>query len=205
MKLSTLFAAAAALMLATSCGILGLGSSTETATTSGQASGAALKNLYTQYKTDGKLDMTNLSNIVNLATLSQAVGELKDAGTVDKSEYLKEFATGLITGSSNLVTESNSTSVVSNLTNLAGIDLSSVTSAATALIASGAAQATTVATTAATTATETATAATAAATETTASTASTVASALAQVSSASSEVSSAVSTLGNIFSLFSSK
>ena len=81
--------------------------------------------------------MTNLNNILNLATLSQAITELKDAGKVDKSDYVREFATGLILGSNNLVNQTNSTPVVSNLTNIAGIDLSSVTSAATALIANG--------------------------------------------------------------------
>ena len=94
MKLSTIFAAAAALVLATSCGIFGVGNSTQTPSGSGQASGAALRNLYTQYKTDGKIDMTNINNILNLAALSQCIGELKDAGTVDKSDYIKDFATG---------------------------------------------------------------------------------------------------------------
>ena len=210
MKLSTIFAAAAALVLATSCGIFGAGNGTATPTSNGQASGAALRNLYTQYKADGnKVDMTNLQNILNLATLSQAVTELKDAGKVDKSDYIREFATGLILGSNNLVNQTNSTPVVNNLTNIAGIDLSSVTSAATALIANGI--------TAAATQTQQAQAQTAAAAQQvqtqqaaatqqaqtqTASTASTVTSALAQVSAASTEVSQAVSSLQTIFGLF---
>ena len=190
MKLSTIFAAAAALVLATSCGIFGAGNGTATPTSNGQASGAALRNLYTQYKADGnKVDMTNLQNILNLATLSQAVTELKDAGKVDKSDYIREFATGLILGSNNLVNQTNSTPVVNNLTNIAGIDLSSVTSAATALIANGI--------TAAATQTQQAQAQTQ-----TASAASTVTSALAQVSAASTEVSQAVSSLQTIFGLF---
>ena len=153
--------------------------------------------------------MTNLQNILNLATLSQAVTELKDAGKVDKSDYIREFATGLILGSNNLVNQTNSTPVVNNLTNIAGIDLSSVTSAATALIANGI--------TAAATQTQQAQAQTAAAAQQvqtqqaaatqqaqtqTASAASTVTSALAQVSAASTEVSQAVSSLQTIFGLF---
>ena len=43
------------------------------ATTNGQAAGAALKALYSQYKADGKLDMANLTNIMNLATLANNV------------------------------------------------------------------------------------------------------------------------------------
>ena len=210
MKLSTIFAAAAALVLATSCGIFGAGNGTATPTSNGQASGAALRNLYTQYKADGnKVDMTNLNNILNLATLSQAVTELKDAGKVDKSDYVREFATGLILGSNNLVNQTNSTPVVSNLTNIAGIDLSSVTSAATALIANGitaAATQTQTAQTQAAAAQQQAAAQTAAAQQQaqtqTASAASTVTSALAQVSAASTEVSQAVSSLQTIFGLF---
>ena len=210
MKLSTIFAAAAAFVLATSCGIFGAGSSTETPTGSGQASGAALRNLYTQYKADGnKVDMTNLNNILNLATLSQAITELKDAGKVDKSDYVREFATGLILGSNNLVNQTNSTPVVSNLTNIAGIDLSSVTSAATALIANGitaAATQTQAAQAQAAAAQQQAAAQAAAAQQQaqtqTASAASTVTSALAQVSAASTEVSQAVSSLQTIFGLF---
>ena len=210
MKLSTIFAAAAALVLATSCGIFGAGNGTATPTSNGQASGAALRNLYTQYKADGnKVDMTNLNNILNLATLSQAVTELKDAGKVDKSDYVREFATGLILGSNNLVNQTNSTPVVSNLTNIAGIDLSSVTSAATALIANGITAAATQTQTAqaqAAAAQQQAAAQTAAAQQQaqtqTASAASTVTSALAQVSAASTEVSQAVSSLQTIFGLF---
>ena len=210
MKLSTIFAAAAALVLATSCGIFGAGNGTATPTSNGQASGAALRNLYTQYKADGnKVDMTNLNNILNLATLSQAITELKDAGKVDKSDYVREFATGLILGSNNLVNQTNSTPVVSNLTNIAGIDLSSVTSAATALIANGitaAATQTQTAQTQAAAAQQQAAAQTAAAQQQaqtqTASAASTVTSALAQVSAASTEVSQAVSSLQTIFGLF---
>ena len=210
MKLSTIFAAAAALVLATSCGIFGAGNGTATPTSNGQASGAALRNLYTQYKADGnKVDMTNLNNILNLATLSQAITELKDAGKVDKSDYVREFATGLILGSNNLVNQTNSTPVVSNLTNIAGIDLSSVTSAATALIANGITAAATQTQTAqsqAAAAQQQAAAQTAAAQQQaqtqTASATSTVTSALAQVSAASTEVSQAVSSLQTIFGLF---
>ena len=38
------------------------------ATSNGKQAGAALKSLYTQYKADGKMDMSNLTNIMNLAT-----------------------------------------------------------------------------------------------------------------------------------------
>lgn len=98
-------------------------------TTNGQAAGAALKALYGQYKADGKVDMNNLNNIINLATLANNIKQLK--GQTDKSTFYKEFAAGLITGSNNLVTSKNSTSVMSGLTNLVNnVDLSGLTSKA---------------------------------------------------------------------------
>ena len=96
------------------------------ATSNGQAAGAALKALYTQYKADGKLDMTNLNNILNLTTLSNNIKGLK--GMSNKSTFYKDFATGLIKGSDSLVNKSNSTSVMNGLTNLVNnVDLSALT------------------------------------------------------------------------------
>ena len=99
------------------------------ATTNGQAAGAALKALYTQYKADGKLDMGNLTNLMNLTTLATNVQGLK--GQSNKSAFYMDFAKGLVTGSNNLVTESNSSSVMSGLTNLVNnVDLSGLTASA---------------------------------------------------------------------------
>ena len=99
------------------------------ATTNGQAAGAALKALYTQYKADGKLDMGNLTNLMNLTTLATNVQGLK--GQSNKSAFYMDFVKGLVTGSNNLVTESNSTSVMSGLTNLVNnVDLSGLTASA---------------------------------------------------------------------------
>lgn len=92
-------------------------------TVNGQAAGAALKSLYGQYKVDGKLDMSNLTNIMNLSTLAQNVQGLK--GQTNKSAFYKDFASGLILGSNNLVTAANSTNVMNGLSNLVNnVDLS---------------------------------------------------------------------------------
>jgi hypothetical protein len=99
------------------------------ATTNGQAAGAALKALYTQYKADGKLDMGNLTNLMNLTTLATNIQGLK--GQSNKSAFYIDFVKGLVTGSNNLVTESNSASVMSGLTNLVNnVDLSALTASA---------------------------------------------------------------------------
>lgn len=99
---------------------------TETAaTTNGKAAGAALKALYTQYKTDGKLNITNVTNIANITTLATNVKGLK--GQTDKTSFYKDFAAGLITGSNNLVTEETSGSVMDGLTSLVNnVDLSNI-------------------------------------------------------------------------------
>lgn len=105
-------------------------STVSAATSNGRQAGAALKSLYTQYKADGKLDMNNLNNMLNLATLASSVKDLK--GQTSKTTFYKEFAAGLITGSNNLVTSSNSTSVMNGLTSLVNnVDLSSLAQGST--------------------------------------------------------------------------
>ena len=95
-------------------------------TINGKAAGSALKSLYTQYKADGKLDMSNLNNVLNMTTLASNVKGLK--GMTDKSTFYKDFAAGLIAGSGNLVTQNNSVAVMSGLTNLVNnVDLSALT------------------------------------------------------------------------------
>ena len=99
------------------------------ATSEGQAAGVALKALYGQYKTDGKLDMSNLTNLMKLAALATSVQNLK--GQTDKTTFYKDFVKGLITGSNNLVNENNSTSIMSGLQNLVNnVDLSGLTASA---------------------------------------------------------------------------
>ena len=66
---------------------------------------------------------------MNLTTLATNVQGLK--GQSDKGTFYKDFASGLVLGSSNLVTSTNSTSVMSGLTNLVeNVDLSGLTASA---------------------------------------------------------------------------
>lgn len=135
MKLTKIFAAAMVVLMTASCGILGGGNSAASGSTSGQASGAALKNLYSQYKTDGKIDVTNLNNVINLATLANGIQGLK--GQDDKTAFYTDFAMGLILGSNNLVTQTTAPTVTNSLSGLANTDLSAITNAATNAIAAG--------------------------------------------------------------------
>ena len=137
MKLTKIFAAAALVLMTASCGVLGSGSTqaTSAGTTGGQASGAALKNLYTQFQADGKLDVTNISNVVNLATLANGIQGLKNQD--DKSAFYADFAKGLVLGSGNLISNTTAPSITNTLSGLANTDLSALTNAASAALGAG--------------------------------------------------------------------
>ena len=132
------------------------------ATVDGKAAGVALRALFTQYKADGKFDMGNLNNLLNLTSLANNIQGLK--GQTNKGAFYKDFASGLVIGSNNLVTEQNTTSVMDGLTNLVNnVDLSGLTQKAEetqATVAEKVASATTKANTAVTNATEIASAVT---------------------------------------------
>jgi hypothetical protein len=97
---------------------------TSAAYTQGQTAGTALKAIYAQYKLDGKkLNMDNANNLLNVASLASSVKNLKSSDLT----YKKDYAKGLIFGSNSLVTDSNSSSVLSGLTSLANLNLSSLT------------------------------------------------------------------------------
>lgn len=121
-------------LMTTSCGIFGIGTKNGSASVSGQQSGAALKSLYSQYKTDGQIDVTNLNNIIMLAQLSNGIQGLK--GVDDKSAFYNEFAEGLILGSDRLVTKNTASTVTSTLQSLAtGTDLSTIAAAGVLAVA----------------------------------------------------------------------
>ena len=188
------FAACLAICFMTaSCGILGVGTKSGSASVSGQASGAALKSLYSQYQTDGQIDITNLNNILMLAQLSNGIQGLK--GVDDKSEFYSQFAQGLILGSDRLVTKNNANTITSTLQSLAsGTDLSTI--AAAGVIAAAGAEQTGEKTTqtAKQTVQETTTQVSTAAKET-------VSEAVEMIEDATDEVSSTISSLTSIFGL----
>lgn len=131
-KISGIIAVLALFVLTASCGILGGGNAS--GSVNGQASGAALKSLYSQYKTDGKVDLTNLNNIVSMAQLVNSIQGL--GGVTDKSKFYTDFATGLILGSNNLVTQQTSMPVTGTLQSLvSGTDLSAIAAAGLAAVA----------------------------------------------------------------------
>lgn len=129
MKTSSVFATLLAAVVLCSCSALSGSQSTNTSATpavasslnptdavsSGQTAGLALDQLYNSYKAAGKLDMSNLQNIINLAQLVNSCQQLK-TNKSDKS-YLTSFAKGLVVGSLN-ITQNNSANVTNQLANL---------------------------------------------------------------------------------------
>ncbi|MBQ0076295.1 MAG: hypothetical protein KBS69_04085, partial [Bacteroidales bacterium] len=92
---------------------------TETTTTvnpDGKAAGAALRTLYTNYKAAGKFDVKDPANILNTISLISSCKNLKEKAS-DKS-YWSSFASGLVTGSEDLVTEEISDQVTEGLNTL---------------------------------------------------------------------------------------
>lgn len=90
----------------------------------GISAGKALLSLYTQYKSAGKLDFSNPTNVQTLLTLAQNIKGLSTKQ--DNTSFLG----GLISGSKNLVNSGNSASVLNSLASIANLDTSSLTKAA---------------------------------------------------------------------------
>lgn len=133
-KIFGVIAVTALCVFVNSCGVLGLGAGTGTGSKKGQASGAALKSLYSQYSTDGRVDLSNLNNVISMAQLVNGIQGLK--GIDDKSSFYRDFAAGLILGSDNLVTKTTSNPVTGTLATLVnGTDLSALAAAGVAAAA----------------------------------------------------------------------
>lgn len=86
----------------------------------GEAAGAALAKLYSRFKADGKVDMTNPENITNTVTLASNVKDFA------KTKDVSSFTSGLISGSKNLVNDSNVSDVLSVLESISELDLKSI-------------------------------------------------------------------------------
>ncbi len=132
MKKTILLASVASMMLV-SCSTLKNNSSTAssstsastssaaTATTSdavqmGKNAGAALDYLTAQYKSAGKLDMTNMMNIASMLNLVGAAQQVYQ--NKSDSNYRKAFISGMVSNSLN-VTDNNAESITDKLQSLA--------------------------------------------------------------------------------------
>ncbi len=126
------FIAAAAMALLLAIPGRAQDSTSETLTNSnGLAAGKALLSLYNQYKADGKIDLSNASNITNIAAVVTNIEGLT------KNANVKNFVSGLISGSKNLINNVNVDSVISTLSSIAGLDASSIASSVATSAAKG--------------------------------------------------------------------
>ena len=122
--LSAIAALTLVAVMTTSCGLLGNSAANANATSSGNTTGSALTALLAQYLKDGKLDASNLSNLINIATIASSIQTLK--GKISNSA-LADFASGLVTGSNNQISNTNSSTITNILAQLANnVDLSSL-------------------------------------------------------------------------------
>ena len=123
--LKHLVAVCALFTMLSSCGVLNQTASQ--GTTLGNSTGISLASIIQILKATGALDLSNLTNIINLGQILTGASSLQDATTA----FTNEFASGLITGSSNMVNQSNVNAVMSALKSLAGTDTSAIANAAT--------------------------------------------------------------------------
>lgn len=86
----------------------------------GNTAGSALLSLYTNYKADGKIDLSNTTNIQSIITLAQNIKGIKEQK--DNTNFLS----GLISGSKNLINNSNSSTALDALGQISSLDLSSL-------------------------------------------------------------------------------
>ena len=106
----------ASLLLVSSCGVLqGVANS---ANSLGTNTGTALSAIYNVIKAAGGIDLSNLTNIINIGKILTGAGALSNA----TQSFTDEFASALISGSNNLVNSSNVSSVLNGLKALNNIN-----------------------------------------------------------------------------------
>ena len=113
----------ASLLLVSSCSILqGLGN----ATTAGTNTGSAISAIYQVLKAAGGIDLSNITNIINIGKILTGAGALSNA----TQSFTDEFATALINGSNNLVNSGNVSNVINGLKALNSINTSAFSDSA---------------------------------------------------------------------------
>jgi hypothetical protein len=112
-------------LFAVSCGTTSnVSTGNSAATQAGKGCGAVLATLHSQYKSTGKIDMSNSTTLLNVVELGTYYTTLNSHKT--DAAYKTAFATGLVEGSIGLITNANSLSTLNTLLTLG--TLSSITS-----------------------------------------------------------------------------
>ena len=120
-----------ALLLVSSCSILqGVSNS---ASSVGASTGSALSAIYNVIKAAGGIDLSNLTNIINIAQILTGAGSLSNA----TQSFTDEFATALINNSNNLVNTGNVASVLAGLKSLNDLNTTAFSPSATQAYSNG--------------------------------------------------------------------
>ena len=132
MKLMKRIAAGvASLLILTSCSILQ--NVAANATTAGKNTGSAIAAVYNVLKSAGAIDLSNLTNIINIGKILTGAGALSNAS----QSFTDDFASALMSGSEYLVNSGNVAKVLSGLKALNDIDTSAFSDAATKAYSNG--------------------------------------------------------------------
>jgi len=114
-KIITALAVISLIISLPGCSLLNSSATTAATTTTSEAEnvGSSIKSLYTSYKANESLDLTDLSTLVSMKTIVEGAQNYKTNST--DADYYQSFVSGIIGGSDNLVNSDNVTSVLSSL------------------------------------------------------------------------------------------
>ena len=120
-----------ALLMVSSCSILsGVANS---ASSVGASTGSALSAIYSVIKAAGGIDLSNLTNIINIGKILTGANSLTNA----TQSFTDEFVSALISNSNNLVNSSNVASVLAGLKSLNNLNTTAFSPAATKAYSNG--------------------------------------------------------------------
>ena len=126
-----IIAGVASLLLLSSCSILQNVASN--ATSVGTSTGTAIAAIYNVIKAAGGIDLSNLTNIINIGKILTGASTLTNA----TQSFTDDFATALINGSENLVNTGNVASVLTGLKALNDLNTTAFSDSATKAYANG--------------------------------------------------------------------
>lgn len=112
-KISILLLFAAVLSMVSCNTMSDLANSESAATASGTSCGKLMSEMYSGYKTVGKVDLTNSNTLLNVIEMGGYYKTLKTHE--NDAAYKKAFAAGLVTGSNKLITTENAMSTVESI------------------------------------------------------------------------------------------
>lgn len=125
-------AAVVALSLLSSCSVIKNVAASDPLS-SGKYTGQAISALYQVLQKTGVIDLSNITNIINLGSILTGA----TSATKTNQSFVETFTKNLISGSKGLVTNSNVGGVINGLQTLANMDTSAIAQAATTAAMTG--------------------------------------------------------------------